>query len=123
MNRTVSLGVLVIPLVLAGCSGQITDPDCSRTRGGALAGSVVDAPPADATVVSSDRLPDDAKLLRQTLTESRSTNGTATVDLTAAETCRVRETLGEFPRTDGDRFGCYVRHDGVVVRLTIEYDT
>lgn len=117
ISSSILLGCL---LVLAGCSGL--DPDCSRDRGGFLAASVVETPPENATVVSADRLPEDATLVRETVDEAVGSDGTRT-ELTAAELCRVETALADLPRYDGDRFGYYVRHDGELVRLQLGYDT
>lgn len=122
MKRICSVVVIGCLVVLAGCSGGSLDPDCSRDRGGFLSGVIVETPPENATVVESDRIPEDATFVRETIEATVGSDGSRT-ELTASEVCRVQETLTDLPRYDGDRFGYYVRHDGAVVRLQLGFET
>lgn len=122
MRGVVSVGAVVALVVLAGCSATVLDPDCSRSRGGSLSGTVVETPPANATVADADRLPEGATLVRERLNETV-TSGDGRTELGPGGVCRAEDTLAELPRHDGDRSGYYLRADGVVVRIELYYDT
>jgi hypothetical protein len=124
MVRITPLVAVVLLLVTAGCAQGVQRLTCSHDRGGAVEGQVVETAPANATVTDSAQLPDDARFVREALNEAaESDNKRGSAHLTAVELCHVEASLADLPRHEGDRFGYYVRHDGTLVRVTLEYET
>ena len=114
--------LLVALVVLAGCTGiELGGYGCNSD--GLLFASVVDEPPANATVINStnDQIVDQP-IIQETLEEA-AMSGNVTKDLKPREYCQVRDALAELPEHDGQEFGYYIQYQGDLIRLQLAVET
>lgn len=123
LTRVSVVAAVVLAVALSGCAG--VGDGCAYTEATVRVYPVddrpVDAPVTNSTAVESVEL--DRRSLGEVLGQVAETGEPASVQVQRRAVCRVDDALAELPRHDGDRGGYYLRHDGAVVRVVMEFPT